>query len=190
MTLTASQQQMVADNLGLIQFTMAKRCGILPSHHLFDDLWQDGAAGLTRSVQTFDPAKGFKFSTYACWWIRQHVQRGIATYEGANFRAARYHGNEYLPPMSLDAPAKEAAQFGDLIPDRCCVEDEALALLIDDVRACAQDDLDHAVIDAALELPHETGSARDKAVGVVFGVAPESVRRRKRAMAARYRAAA
>lgn len=42
------------------------------------DLIQDGYLGLDRASRKFDPDRGFKFSTYATWWIRQAIQRGIA----------------------------------------------------------------------------------------------------------------
>ncbi|AXE81552.1 hypothetical protein C5746_36590 [Streptomyces atratus] len=65
----------------------------------YDDLFQHGALGLMRAARKFDPAKGFKFSTYATWWVRQSISRGIAD-EGAVIRIP-VHMHEQVRKVAL-----------------------------------------------------------------------------------------
>ena len=87
---TRARKRLIEKNLRLVVSVAKRYRGYgLP----FEDLIQEGNIGLMKAVEKFDPDRGFRFSTYATWWIRQAVQRAVAD-KGRTIRVPVHMGDK------------------------------------------------------------------------------------------------
>ncbi len=111
-----ARKRLVEKNLRLVVTVAKKYRGMgLP----FEDLIQEGNIGLIKAVDKYDPERGYKFSTYAVWWIRQAVQRAVAD-KGRTIRVPVHMGekmrkmarayNELSAELGRHPADKEVAQ--------------------------------------------------------------------------------
>ena len=111
-----ARQRLIEMNLRLVISVAKKNRGMgLP----FEDLIQEGNIGLMKAVEKFDPDRGWRFSTYATWWVRQAVQRAVAdkgrtirvpVHMGEKIRKMARNYNELLTELEREPIDEEVAE--------------------------------------------------------------------------------
>lgn len=134
----AARNELVERNLALVLFVCKRYFRNKPLR--WDEADQDGAMGLMRAAEKFDPSKGFRFATYAIPWIRQFIFRGLVT-DRPIYIPLRYvdgHGSAYEgKPEHADAQrARSVSSLSPLVEagwDEAWPEREDVPFVADEV---------------------------------------------------------
>lgn len=123
-----AMERFVQSNLRLVVSVAKRYVGVLEHMDLMD-LVQEGNIGLITAVRKFDPGRGYKFSTYSYWWIRQAMLRGISAKE----RAIRLPGKVSDMASNWNKKVRELSQELRRMPN---TEEMAVAfdLSVEEVR--------------------------------------------------------
>ncbi len=142
-----ARQRLIEKNLRLVVSVAKKYRGYgLP----FEDLIQEGNVGLIKAVEKFDSDRGFRFATYATWWIRQAVGRAVAD----KGRTIRIPGYKTLKISKMGRTYNElSAEMGREPTDREAAE--RLKWSLDEVHALKN------ILPDAVSLNKRLGSAED-----------------------------
>jgi RNA polymerase sigma factor (sigma-70 family) len=143
-----AQQMFITANLRLV-VSIARRYGRSQMPML--DLVQEGNTGLIRAVEKFDYAKGYKFSTYATWWVRQAITRGIA--QQARVVRLPVHVVEELNQVSAARRALERQLGNDPEPHQIATE---LGMDVDRVIDLMRWGRDHVSLDSPVDEEGDT----------------------------------
>lgn len=112
-----SRERFVRANLRLVINVADRYRSVQPQYA--DDLIQAGNLGLITAVEKFDPARGYKFSTYAFWWIRQGIH-SFLEHHGRSIRLPTTHAAQYT---RLQAVTLQLREYLNRPPSRCELAD-------------------------------------------------------------------
>lgn len=185
--LTDDERKIVEDNTRLVHWYVGRICR-MDTQDERDEAYADGVFGLMRAAQKFRPELGYKFSTYALFWIKQSVAKGRDNRMGKNYRSAKAKGVDWLTPASLDAPVgDDSDSLGDFLTSEADVEAEAgVTALLDELVGRARntrfDMVDRAIVTHLFDggLLYETKCAANTAIGHRYGLSQEAIRRRRK----------
>ena len=121
-----AKERMISANLRLVAH-VAKRSVHLAQTMTFMDIVQEGSIGLIRGVEKFDPERGYKFSTYAYWWIRQGISRSIQKQDRVirlpvnhldSLTKLRKWAERFQEANDRQPTTEESAEYLDMEPDQ------------------------------------------------------------------------
>jgi len=147
-----ARDRFVKANLRLVIAYISKRCHRLTKSFDREDLTQAGNLGLINAVERFDPSRGYRFSTYAYWWIRQSVNRWVDQHG----RAIAIPGSHCQHLAKLDAISRRLERELNRSPTQVEIAGElgvsvrVLEQVIENGRPISS--LDQVVSDDGLEL--------------------------------------